>query len=283
MDTRTLGPAASSSLRGPEHPHQTPRTTLGVGGMTSATSSTNPGLSEEQVLRAISQHPLLATLDADGRELLAREGQWAFFRTRRLIARGGEAADSVAFLLSGSVRLSSASVKGREPTIGFLVAPNVLCVDEALTQEPTDAVQVLGAADVIRLNTTAFRWMVDHQPRFAIALCKQQAQNARLRAGTERSFPFETLEARVARLLLRYAATIGKTTADGIVLAHPLSQETLARDLGVSRRSLHQAMMSFKTSGVLVKRRARYCIVDQSALLAEHGRSPVCAAGSNAG
>ncbi|MCB9653148.1 MAG: Crp/Fnr family transcriptional regulator [Deltaproteobacteria bacterium] len=249
--------------------------------MTNAVGSTSQGLTREQVQQAINKHPLLAALDEDGRELLARQGRWVFYRTRRSITRGGEVADAVVFLLSGSVRLYSPSTEGREPTLGFLSGPNILGVDEALTGEVMDAMQVLAASEVIRLSSVAFRWMVDHQPRFAIALCKQQAQNARLRAGTERSFPFEALEARVARLLLRYAATIGQTTADGIVLAHPLSQEALARDLGVSRKSLNQAMMSFKTSGVLVKRRARYCIVDQAALLAQRTRPSACAVGSN--
>ncbi|MBK8014668.1 MAG: Crp/Fnr family transcriptional regulator [Deltaproteobacteria bacterium] len=249
--------------------------------MTNVDNAVGQGLTKAQLSRAIEVHPLLAALDDDGRELLARQGRWVFYRTRRSITRGGEVADAVVFLLSGSVRLYSPAVDGREPTLGFLSGPNVLSVDEALTGEPLDAVQVLAASEVIRLSSVSFRWMVEHQSRFAIALCKQQAQNARLRAGTERSFPFEALEARVARLLLRYAATIGQMTADGIVLAHPLSQEALARDLGVSRKLLNQAMMSFKTSGVLVKRRARYCIVDQAALLAQRGRASAHAGGSS--
>jgi CRP-like cAMP-binding protein len=79
-----------------------------------------------------------------------------------------------------------------------------------------------------------------------------------------RALAFESVERRVVGLLREYAGHVGVESAEGIRLEARLSERSLAADLAVSRRAVHEALQRLRDQQCIAKRSGRYWLAGAS-------------------
>jgi CRP-like cAMP-binding protein len=220
----------------------------------------------ENLSRLRLLHPLLAQIDEVSFRASAPRCRHLLLRPGRRILRPDLGREQVFFLLRGSVRLSLRH-EGHELMLMLARAPAVLgdsallpgngSGEEAVTLEPSE---LLGfdRADVAQWLST--------NSGLARAMAMDALARLRLVSLAGSAHAFGDISRRLAGVLLDYAAVCGRTTTEGLLLDHKLTQERLAGDIGVSRRSLHRALVELKTAGLLRRDGTRFVLSNLSEL-----------------
>jgi CRP/FNR family transcriptional regulator len=91
--------------------------------------------------------------------------------------------------------------------------------------------------------------LVAKRPRLAIALLQVVAQRNIDFIRRIQSFSLDSIEGRLARLLLHFAGRLGTPEGDGSVRMMPFTHETLSRYVGTSREIVTQHMSRFRREG----------------------------------
>jgi CRP/FNR family transcriptional regulator, cyclic AMP receptor protein len=212
--------------------------------------------------------PLFAGLPAD--EILALEGSAR--RVKRpsgsLLLEAGDPAEHVWVLVRGAVRLLIGGPDGEQLTLQLVSAPAVVGDLEALTSGTRlVAVEVVRPSELIGIDRSVFESLLDRHPR----ICRRLLTDAyaRLRAASlhQGQLAFESVDARLAALLLSYSEVFGTKTAEGMQLVvEGLTQTGLARDVGANTKSVQRAFVKWTKSG-LIKKNGRYLVLPSPAEL----------------
>jgi len=221
----------------------------------------------EDVSALIRSHPLLGLLSASALEAIGKSGRTTRFRQNRTVMRAGRASDEVFCLLSGAVRIYHRAEDGMEVLVMLQRAPSLFGAMEVISGQPfLENAMTLEPSLIYRIPADLYRKLVMTQPAFARAVLTDQAQRLCRMSDNKRALAFFDVDARLASLLIDYANYSGDVQGDNIRLRLPLTQERLAQDLGVSRKSLSRSLSKLKAAGILTKRNARYVIRDITAL-----------------
>lgn len=205
-------------------------------------------------------HPLLNALDNKSLETLLGLSRVTTYRPKRTIVRAGEEARSAHLLLSGAARVFHRDERGEELTTLLLGAPSIFN-DTCILAESrvAECVTTLERSTVLSVPTEVFRRLVSRRPQFNEALIRDQAARTCIASVLNRRLAFQDIDTRLASLLLDYAALVGTKNGSGhIRLRPPLSQQSMANDLGASRKSLNRALERLREIGAVLKFRARY-------------------------
>lgn len=154
-------------------------------------------------------------------------------------------------------------VDGRNALEVGLVGPEGMVGIPLALGMPTSPVRALvqGAGDAMRMSTASFRKAYEANPplrrelhRYTHALMAQITQTAACNR-------FHVVEARLARWLLM---TRDRVRADEL----PMTQDTLARMLGVHRPTISVAAEALRERGLIAYKRGRIVIGDREGLVA---------------
>ncbi len=210
--------------------------------------------------RLANSHPLLAALDAKSLETLMGLSKLTVYRPKRTVVRSGEEAKFAHLLIDGIVRVFHRNDRGEELTIQLLTGPTVFNDARVLTESVAEEnVVTLERSTVLSVPAEVFRRLVTLRPQFNEVLVKDQAERACLASDLNRRLAFNDIDTRLANLLLDYAALVGTQTPEGhIRLQLPFSQQSMANDLGASRKSLNRALERLRELGAVMKSQARY-------------------------
>lgn len=220
---------------------------------------------EERIALA---HPLLSALDTKSLETVMGLSRITVFRPKRTVVRAGDDPRCAFLLLNGTVRVFHRSERGEELTTLLLAGPAVFndtrVLDESRIEEN---VVTLERSSVLSVPAEVFRRLVSLRPQFNEVLIRDQAARACIASALNRRLAFNDIDTRLANLLLDYAALVGTQNGNGHVrLELPFSQQSMANDLGASRKSLNRALERLREIGAVAKSRARYEIRDISRL-----------------
>lgn len=210
------------------------------------------------------QHPAVLdafreALDADAwfgavapayRELLLREATVRQFARESRIYRYGDPPNGLHALLSGEVRLVSYPVPGAE-LVGKIIRPGNWFGELSVLDgkgRPHDAIAAT-MCSVLTVELAAINRIAANWPELwrEIALLCCIHQRAGLKdAGRVRSEPAK-------KRLVRFLAAAAKASDDGVL---PMTQDQIARVIGVSRQYLNKLMRELERSEILKKRYA---------------------------
>jgi CRP-like cAMP-binding protein len=217
----------------------------------------------------LQAHPLFAILDPPARSALLQSSRSVSFRADRTIFRAGEAATCAYFLLSGAVRQFHR--KGEvEATVKLFRAPALFGEMEVLAQQSyLENAKTLEPSEILIVPANLFRQLVDKQPAFAAALVRDLSARLCIASSNERCLAFDDIDTRLANLLLDYVNLAGDPCDGGVRIQTKLSQERMALDLGVSRKSVVRSLDRLVSLGLVEKIDGRYLVRDVEALRAQ--------------
>ncbi|MCC7386620.1 MAG: Crp/Fnr family transcriptional regulator [Deltaproteobacteria bacterium] len=231
-------------------------------------------MEEAEVLALAREHGLLATLEPAVLEKVVRASKIVHLRPDRPLVKSGDPPDYLYCLLRGTVRVFYKDDAGGEVLIKLFRAPAILCEMEVLTQVPVlPNARTLSDSDVLYVPAEIFRQLVRTEPKLAQVLVFDLARRLCVSRDQARSLAFADTERRISNLLLDYAQLFGIKTDDGVRIEVSLSQDDMARDLGVSRKAVNLVLSKLKDDNVVDKRDARYVILDVPALSARSTQS----------
>jgi CRP/FNR family transcriptional regulator, cyclic AMP receptor protein len=220
---------------------------------------------EQDLVRSMATHPMLALLPPQALEVLARTSRLVTYRAGRTVLREGDPPQAFC-LLSGAARVFHRS-GDQEVLVKLFRGPALGGEMEVLCKRPFLVnMRTLESSDILHIRSDVFERLVQKQLAFTAALTLDLSARLFIATSNERALAFSDVDTRLADVLLDYAQLCGVAVDNAVRLSLPLSQQALARDLGVSRKSLVRGLLRLKHDGIMDKDRGRYVIRDPKGL-----------------
>ncbi len=210
-------------------------------------------------------------LPADLRQrmmVLLPDGRTVGYGPREKIFGEGDESTHIAIVLRGIVKITAATLSGREALLGLRGAGEIVGELAALYGSPRSAtVRALDRVEARLIAASAFRQCLQQHPDALFAVLA--AVIGRLRESDRRRLEFtgfDVLE-RVSLLLAELARTHGEAAPDGAVtIGLRLSQEEVAGATGASREAVAKALRELRRRGAVTTARQRIVVLDPDAL-----------------
>ena len=205
--------------------------------------------------------PLFSSIDADAAQAL-----FASMRPVRL-ARGhaifheGEPGDRLYVIGSGKVKLGRRSSDGRENLLSIL-GPAEMFGELSLFDPGPRTATATAVADAVLYELShaeLLDWLTLY-PGVAKHLLEALARRLRRTNEALADLVFSDVPGRVAKALLDLSTRFGEPVAEGLRVAHDLTQEELAQLVGASRETVNKALADFAARG-WVRREGRAVVL----------------------
>jgi CRP/FNR family cyclic AMP-dependent transcriptional regulator len=160
------------------------------------------------------------------------------FTEEEVIVGDGDKTTDVFFILSGTVRVTSLTVDGREVIFSDVSAGGVFGEFSAIDGEPRSASgRAQSDCTLARMPSAVFRTLLRENNSVSQQLIALLV--GKIRSMSERVFELSTLvvRQRLRRELLRMATTIGKPDGQGVMI-RPAKREDIAARIGSHREAI---------------------------------------------
>lgn len=228
---------------------------------------TSPSSDLTSVRHRLRQDALLDALPDDAIDRLLERGQLLRVEPGQTVHSKQARSDHLYRLMSGMVRMSSASAEGREAIYSYL-GPDEWFGHIGLLDGGTRThdVHACGPCLVFALGRTELQRLLDAHPAlyrdFALLLCRL----VRLSFAMLEDRSLMSLERRLAKHLLALADAYGIDGPDGRVIDLPLPQEELGQLLHASRQTINRKLAQWARLGWIKVRYRRVVVVDRAQL-----------------
>jgi CRP/FNR family transcriptional regulator, cyclic AMP receptor protein len=216
----------------------------------------------------LAGHFLLGQLDPDALGRLAATATFAHYPAHATIFEKGDPGVGMMAVVRGRVKICSYSMGGKELVLNIIDRGGLFGEVALLDGRPRTAHAVtLEETDLLVLERGRFLPFLTANPEVAIRLISVLCD--RLRQTSEHLEDALFLEAgpRLARWLLRFAASFGKETEGGVVrLNIKLSQQQIGNLVGISRESINKHIGDWQRAGYLAVQSGFITIRDREAL-----------------
>jgi CRP-like cAMP-binding protein len=217
---------------------------------------------EERNGAKLREGRLLERLCADERACVEEAGIVRDFDNGDYIVIQGNGSDGIYIILQGLVESVCEEVAGRELTLAywscgeFVGAPNILSDRPHIWSS-----KAVGAVRTLWLSEEALRKLIEKSPTFAITLIHCLSFKAECYAKLAQTLATNSIERRLAEVLLSYGRDYGDTQAGSMIVGR-VRQRDLAKMVGATRQSVslalkkmqEQKLIEIKPTSIVVKR-----------------------------
>ncbi|MCC7380832.1 MAG: Crp/Fnr family transcriptional regulator [Deltaproteobacteria bacterium] len=201
---------------------------------------------------ALSLSPTLAHARRESLLELAAQSTARTFEPRTLVIRAGLPVRHVLYVVDGLVALSTRDPSASQLLLGLAEGPSFVGDDDLWGGGRwTVSGRALRASALLSIPRTTFEACVSNDHGFAAGLYREACRrHGRMRVALQ-SMATEPTEAQLLRLLWDLAEP---STVPGEIAAAPLCQSSLARALGVDRKTIARNLKRLVARGVLAVR-----------------------------
>ena len=198
-------------------------------------------------------------------ELMARAVVTKFGRGDTMYRQGG-AGDSLAVVLSGSLKATNDTAEGKEVVMGFLKSGALIGEIALLDGGDRSAnVVALEAVEAVFIYRRDLVQILRRNPDALFTLIEGLCARLRQTITLVESYSLET-SARVAAALLRLAAEHGQTVKGTTTINLKLNQSDLGGHLGLARETVSRTFGDLRDSGIIQMRGSLIVILDKDRL-----------------
>lgn len=228
----------------------------------------NPKEDDATIRRA----PLFSALD-DSSAASLRESMSAIKLSKgQTLFKEGDSGDRLYVVVSGKIKLGTASGDGRENLLAIL-GPGEMFGELSLF-DPEPRTSTATAVTDVRLVSLAHDQvigLVTSHPQVSLEILRRLAQRLRKSNETLADLVFADVPGRVAKAIMDLGVRFGSQKEDGFHVNHDLTQEELAQLVGASRETVNKALADFAARG-WVKLEPRAVLVVDVERLTKRGR-----------
>lgn len=216
---------------------------------------------------AVTSNRWFADLPAATRDAIVSHGQRRTFHTGQYVFRSGMASNGIYCVVDGTVQVGSTSASGRESIIDLYGPGSWIGEATALVRLPRsyDA-KAVGRAELLHLPQSDLDRLLTSQPALVRALLRLEASRVRLLLSALNAYAAQTIEQRLASRVLLLVESHGAREEAGWLIRVPLSQDVLAKLVGVTRQRVNQILNSWREQGLVELGRRRLLVIDRAAL-----------------
>ena len=229
----------------------------------------NLPLQFKHVLDGLGQREnVLARLSLEERQDVLRQGVIRRYNAGQTIFTQATTHRHSYFILKGVVRASYQSYNGRVCTVAYwtkdeLVGGPYFLNDRSMYLWSAKAVEL---TDLLTISGTKLRALSLRMPSLAVAIIDALSYKIHWFSMLLQIMATQSVEGRLAALLVGLGAAYGLETPKGLFIRHPFTQTDLAEMIGSSRQWVNHTLGHFQRSGVLSMLRGRILIRDWTAL-----------------
>jgi CRP/FNR family cyclic AMP-dependent transcriptional regulator len=228
-------------------------------------------MAEETVTPAelLARVPLLAGLDADELERIAKVAIPRSFSKGDRVFHEGDESDACYVIREGEVRVTREHSDGRAIALATL-GPGELVGELAMLdgEVRSASVEALVDGELLALPAGEVRALLGRHPDITVKLVAALVR--RLRDANERISrqSFQTVPSRVAGVLSQLVAEERPRTAEGGEITIRMNQSDLAQLAGTSRESVSRFLATLERAGVVAVGRGRVTVLEPRRLRA---------------
>jgi CRP/FNR family cyclic AMP-dependent transcriptional regulator len=182
-----------------------------------------------------------------------------------IIFSQGDPGDALYGVVTGKVRISASAPDGKEMFLNIMEPGDTFGEIALLDGNPrTATASAMAPCELLVIMRDPFLALLQREHGLAIHLLRLLCQRIRWTSGLAEDSALLALPARLARRVLSLGKLHGHPVLNGVHLA--ISQEEIARFLGISRQVVNQYLQIWKANGWVELGRAKMTILDEQAL-----------------
>lgn len=200
--------------------------------------------------RAVRRAPLFEGADEATVDLLVREMEQLHAVRGTVLSRQDGPGHHLYIVLSGKVKLTQRYPGGRERVLALL-GPTEQFGELRLIGQGSGIATAMAVSDtrLARLHETALARCMSERPDMAVQMLRVLSHQLRRAHDEVAGMVFNDVGARLAKTLLDFARRFGLPAAQGVEIAHHLTQAELAQMVGTSRETLNKTLARFTARG----------------------------------
>jgi CRP/FNR family cyclic AMP-dependent transcriptional regulator len=204
---------------------------------------------EEEVVR---RAPLFTALDEAAAVSLRASMDSVKIAKGSILFKEGDEGEHLYVIVDGKLKLGTSSGDGRENLLSIL-GPGEMFGELSLFDpgpRTSTATAVTDARLLSLSHEKVIPWLKQN-PEVSLQLLTRLSQRLRRTNEAVGDLVFSDVPGRVAKALIDLGDRFGKTTPEGLLVNHDLTQEELAQLVGASRETVNKALADFAGRGWL--------------------------------
>ena len=204
---------------------------------------------EEEVVR---RAPLFTALDEAAAVSLRASMDTVKIAKGSILFKEGDDGEHLYVIIDGKLKLGTSSGDGRENLLSIL-GPGEMFGELSLFDpgpRTSTATAVTDARLLSLSHEKVIPWLKQN-PEVSLQLLTRLSQRLRRTNEAVGDLVFSDVPGRVAKALIDLGDRFGKSTAEGLLVNHDLTQEELAQLVGASRETVNKALADFAGRGWL--------------------------------
>ena len=180
----------------------------------------------------------------------------------------GDPSSWLGVILEGRVKMIKHSEAGKDVVLDVMSPGEMVGEVAALDGSPYPATaQAMEPTVVASIYRDDFLRLLKQYPALALRVIEETGRRLREAQETIKSMAVERVERRIARILLKLAATTGSSSEDGIIIELPLTRQDIAEMVGTTVETAIRTMSKFRKRGLVQTKRGRVIILDPHQLV----------------
>jgi CRP/FNR family transcriptional regulator, cyclic AMP receptor protein len=198
----------------------------------------------------VRKAPLFSALDDEAARALMESMTASRLERGDVLFREGDRGDRLYVIGEGKIKLGLTSNDGRENLLAILGPGEMFGELSLFDPGPrTATATAVAETQLIALGHEDLTSFLSGRPAVAATMLAALARRLRRTNETLSDLVFTDVPGRVAKALLDLSVRFGRSSEDGILVAHDLTQEELAQLVGASRETVNKALADFATRG----------------------------------
>jgi len=217
----------------------------------------------------LSRSPVFEGLAAEALAAVAAKGKLRRLQRRELLFSQGDAAEELAVVLEGRLKLTQVTAEGQEVIVRY-IGPGEMCAAVALFpgQDYPATAEAVGDTNVIAWPRRSLDELAREHPQLALNVLRLLTERMGELSDRLRELATERVARRVAHALLRLARKAGRRTDRGVEIDIPLTREDIARLSGTTLFTVSRLMADWEEAGIVESGRERVVIRSPHGLVA---------------
>ena len=204
---------------------------------------------EEEVVR---RAPLFTALDEAAAVSLRASMDSVKIAKGSILFKEGDDGEHLYVIVDGKLKLGTSSGDGRENLLSILGPGEMFGELSLFDPGPrTSTATAVTDAKLISLSHEKVIPWLKQNPEVSLQLLTRLSQRLRRTNEAVGDLVFSDVPGRVAKALIDLGDRFGKTTPEGLLVNHDLTQEELAQLVGASRETVNKALADFAGRGWL--------------------------------
>ena len=204
---------------------------------------------EEEVVR---RAPLFTALDEAAAVSLRASMDAVKIAKGSILFKEGDDGEHLYIIIDGKLKLGTSSGDGRENLLSILGPGEMFGELSLFDPGPrTSTATAVTDAKLLSLSHEKVIPWLRQNPEVSLQLLTRLSQRLRRTNEAVGDLVFSDVPGRVAKALIDLGDRFGKTTPEGLLVNHDLTQEELAQLVGASRETVNKALADFAGRGWL--------------------------------